>query len=1275
MSTPPNFDSLSEWKQYLRLGERLLEQPSVEKQCVFITDTINQLLGAEAYVWLSEPYFPLPGQENTNLLPNTKVSDLVRKTFDQQLSNFNFGNNSAFIGNNNSLKPTHITFPLISQDNMLGILEVKRSKGHYFDQKEMEFLEGFTAHAAVSMQIIRQVSIKNWHLEQLSLVRQVSEQVANVHELKLLCRRVSQLIQSTFGYYFVAIFLLNGKTKQLELKASSSAINLATQKNPTNMDINDGLVGYVARSGKEIIASDVSQEKLYKHYSNLPNTRSEATFPLKIDKKTLGVLDIQSDKLNAFNENDIVVFSSLANSIAIAVQGAELFESLSLRAEQISVIFEVSQAINSFLDLDELLEKIIQIIQKRFGFEYIHIFTVHQGRRKIFYQAGSIPQSEQLIKVDFAFNLDDDGIISWVVQNGIIAISNDTSLDDRFNKQNVATIGKQSELVVPLMYGGELLGVLDIQSTEKNAIDEHDLFIFEAIASTISSALRNAYLFRSEQWRHKVAESFRSVISMISANTDLDTLLNNILDKLNQNLPCDASSIWLLEKNTENLDALSPDTLVLTATWNIKKEQLLETVSKNPETWELLELALKNPEPTIRSMEDPRGPLGLALGFPKDYSSIAAPLRIGDQILGLLTLAHHTSRRYGDEAKIMSMTFANYAAVAIHNTSLYADAQEQAWMSTVMLQVSQACQSNETTEDLLESMVRLTPLLVGIKRCAFYLWHPYENYFFLKAEYGFNYPPNPVWTKEVPAAFQLLNSYNPIYIQDMVEELGFSENSETNNNSTIVLLPMRARGDLLGAFLVVHEAQNSTIDNQFSDDTLSILQGIVQQTAVSLDNMRLLEARQEEAYITAVLLQVAQAVVTQPNLAETFDTIVNLLPILIGVNACIIYMPDEEIENGYKIVGAYADSHDQLEVFSSKDFCEDNPLLNFVTKFNQITYSYISDEEFTSDYCFHVKPMPYIQDMKVEVSEHMLLAFPINLKGELLGILLTKEDNLSAQYFDKRIELMNGVSQEISLAIQNYFLQKDIVKREKLEQEIQLARQIQKTFLPDSLPVLPGWQIQTRWETALQVGGDFYDIIFLSNHRIGLVIADVADKGLAASLYMTVSRTLIRAFGQTIADPGGILSAVNNLLVGDTPSGMFVTAIFAILDLKTGMLYFANAGHNRPIIIRSKHSDYEELQSGDIALGVIEDVQYRNMEISLDPGDLILFYTDGLTETFSIDGEEYGVSKSIEFLKKHHHLDVNEIFEKLDLELYDYRNREPASDDLTLIGLKRDKIS
>ncbi len=1273
MSSSPDSQAIPEWKQYLQLGEKLLDQPTVDKQCLFISETVKNLLGSDAKVWLSEPYFPLQGSLEQEVLPHANVSDVVRESFDRQLEAFNQGINVPYICKNKPSKPTKIAIPLISQDNMLGVLEVERENGPAFEKGEINFLEGLAAHAAVSMQIIRQVSLKNWRMEQLSLVRKVSEQIADVHDLKSLCEKVTNLIQSTFDYYFVSIYILNGKTRSLELKASSGVPSLDSFEPTSSISINDGIIGHVARNGSEMVVSDISKEKIFKKNNHHANTKSEATFPLKMDKKTLGVLDIQSDQMDAFSENDIVVLGSLANSIATAVQDAELYGSLSQRADQISIIFEVSQVINSFLDMDELLEKIIQIIKKRFGFNFVHIFTVHTGRRKIFYEAGSTNESQDLIDQGFSFDLDDEGIISWVANNGIIAISNDISQDERFGKQNILSTSYNSELVVPLIYGGEIIGVLDIQSEIINAIDEHDLFIFEAIATTISSALRNAFLFRSERWRRQVAESFRSVINMISANTELDTLLCNILEKLNQNLPCDASAIWLLDSNYDSFETLTPNSLNLASTWNISKEKLITALTEDSETWALMELALKESEPTIRTKEDPYGPLGLALEFPPDYSSIATPLRIGDQIMGLLTLAHHTARRYGDESKIISVTFANYAAVAIQNARLYSDSQEQAWISTVMLQVSQACQTSETTEDLLESMVRLTPLLVGVKKCAFYLWNPYENYFFLKSEYGFESPPNPVWSKEVPAAYQVLNAYNPIYVLDLQEELLFDSSIGTSENSTVVLLPMRARGDLLGAFLVFHDKTDTNLENNLSNDTLSILQGIVQQTAVSLDNMRLLEARQEEAYITAVLLQVAQAVVTQPNLSDTFDTIVNLLPILIGVNACAIYMPDQDYENSFRAVGVYSDNDVHTSIFTSQEFCEQNPLLSFVYKFNQIAYAYFSNEDLENENIQSIKPLPYIQELKVDITEHMIIAFPINLKGELLGILLTKEENLSAQYFEKRIELLNGVSQEISLAIQNYSLQKDIVKRQKLEQEIHLARQIQKTFLPDSLPNLPGWQIQIRWETALQVGGDFYDIIALPNNRVGLVIADVADKGLAASLYMTVSRTLIRAFGQTIADPGGVLTAVNNLLVGDTPSGMFVTGMFAILDLETGQLIFSNAGHNRPIIIRSKNSETEELSQGDMALGVMEDIQYRNMEISLEPNDLILFYTDGLTELFSSDEEQFGIERVNEFLKRNHHLSVNEILNNLDQELTTFRNGQAPSDDLTLIGLKRDK--
>lgn len=1264
-------NAIPDWKLYLQLGEELIEQPSIKKQCDLIRKTIRNILDASSKVFLSGPYFPLPGELDYEVLPNIHTNKIIRTAFEKQLSIFRKGENVTIIEKIPLENPHKLAIPLVSQDNMLGILEVSRKKTS-FSKDEIEFLVGLALHASVSMQIVRQVTIKNWHTEQLSLVRKVSEQIANVLDLQELCTRLTALIQETFNYYYVAIFLVNGKKRTLELKANKGAVPTAKLPQNYSVQMGEGIVGSVAKLGKELIAQNVKNENLYKEYAQLNETISEASFPIKINKKILGVLDIQSDQADGFHEYDIVVLNALANSIAIAVQDADLYGSLQRRADQMATIFEVSHAINSILNLDELLEKVINTLMSRFGNDEVHFFTVHPGRNKIFYQSGS-GKYKTLYK-DLSFNIEDSkSVISWVARNGISAISNDVSQDLRFKNKGILFHNNLSELIVPLQYGNEILGILDVQINQKNAFDEHDLFLYEALAATISSALRNAILFRSEQWRHQVADSFRNVIGLISSNIATDKLLSDILDHLNNNLPCQASAIWLLDKQTTEIPVnLSSKDLKLASTWGVQREDLQRVINNEPEVWKLLEMAFNNPEPTIRPPEGVLGPLGCAMGFPRDYSSISAPLKIGNTTLGLLTLAHNTSGRYGPEAKEMTMTFANYAAIAIHNSRLFSESQEQAWISTVLLQVAQTCQSSGSITDLLYSMARLTPLLVGINKCAFYTWDNYENHLSLKAEYGFQLFINLTIEKEIPAIYQLRQTLKPIFIQDPKEDLGIMDPFNFGDIGTLVLLPLSVRDEFLGAFLVAHASKDDNQQtNQFSNQTLSILQGISQQTAVTMDNLRLIEARQEEAYITAVLLQVAEAVVSQNNLVDTFETIVNLLPILIGVNACVIYLPEETDSMNFSAVSAFADRNEDIHLLKSTELIQNLPLLPFVQNTNQIAIAYASDNKININSWKQIVPLPLLDSATTILQDNMLIAYPVMIKDELLGILLTKEDKLLPQYFNKRIELLVGVSQEIALAIQNHKLQKDIVLREKLDQEMRWARQIQESFLPESIPHNEGWEIEARWETALQVGGDFYDVIPISNSKLGLVIADVADKGLAAALYMTVSRTLIRAFGQTVSDPAGVLKAVNNLLVGDTPSSMFVTAIFAMLDIKTGKLTYANAGHNLPLIFRASTQSVEEFCKGEMALGVIEDVDYKNSIVNIEPEDIILFYTDGLSEAFSSDNQIFGSQRIKELILHSENKSVNQTLVKIEEGLSDFRNGNPASDDLTMIVVKR----
>ena len=198
------------------------------------------------------------------------------------------------------------------------------------------------------------------------------------------------------------------------------------------------------------------------------------------------------------------------------------------------------------------------------------------------------------------------------------------------------------------------------------------------------------------------------------------------------------------------------------------------------------------------------------------------------------------------------------------------------------------------------------------------------------------------------------------------------------------------------------------------------------------------------------------------------------------------------------------------------------------------------------------------------------MAVPISIKNDLFGVMLIEEAENGRRFRSRRIEIINGIAQQAALAIQNDLLQQEMVVRERLETEVQLARQIQQTFIPQSLPTHEAWQFAARWRTARQVGGDFYDVIELPNNKLGLFIADVADKGMPAALFMALTRTLVRAAVNEMHSPVDVLRRVNDQLLPDTRQGMFVTAVYGVLDMESGEFTFVNAGHNPPFWVKDE---------------------------------------------------------------------------------------------------------
>lgn len=1261
MATPeriPNFEEV------VRLGEHLLGLPNTLAQIETISQYLQEKIEGQCSFWFAQPHYPLPGEPEIPLLSDPSSPILAKHCAHQRSPILTDNPDSTTPASS----PCAIGLPLILRETFLGVLLVFRE--HPFHQDEIRFLEFLSAHLALVFQAFRQERIKIWRTEQLALVRAITAQITRFTDVISLCHQIAHQIQETFDFYYVGLFEMDKTSGVLRFCASAGKDTPKYHQDFDTIHLGQGIVGNVAQTGQEIVARNVQMEPRYRFSSALPHTLSEAAFPIRHGERLLGVLDLQSERPNAFHEYDLVLFRSLADTIAIAFESIKLYQTLAHRADRISALLEISHALTSILDLDRLLEEVVKAIQRWFGYPYVHLFSVHQGRRKIFYEAGSGARSKAFEEHRVSYDLDDPtGIIPWVAREGKLYLANDVETDPLYRPSPLPPETTQSELAIPLAYGGEVLGVLDLQSDHRNAFDPEDLPYLEALGASIAIAMRNAMLYRAESWRRQVADSFRDIAGLISENIHLDELLERILAELERNLPCEAAAIWLLEEPYRP-ETLNPPTLRLAAVHGITAQQL-EWITAQDEIQKWLESALAQTEPIIRRPLDPYDPLGLALEFPPDYSAILAPLRAGGQPLGLLLLGHHTAGRYGSEALLIASTLASYAAVAIQNNRLFTSAQEQAWISTILLQVAETSQALRSAEELAETLTRLIPLLVGVKQCAIFVWDEARHAFFLLAEHGLpsSFSPHTPFDNRIPAVARLLETKSPIFIQDPAEELAFWGVDLETSQGIYLILPLLSREEILGALLIGYYPERVSNDYPMDPQLFAILQGIAQQAAMALENIRLLEARQEEAYVTAALLQVAQAIVSQSNLEDILDTTVHLIPILVGAEACAIYLWDAEREE-YHLIKAFDQQHHHLTELEGTRYPRgEAPVLDFLHQYDTLVACPLHHSNLpVTEWAKH----PLVADEATEAdATYRLLGIPLSIKGERYGALLVRDALYPTASQEHRLEIITGIAQQVALAIQNEHLNREMLKRERLEREVQVARQIQKTFLPTRLPTHTGWDLHVYWETARQVGGDFYDIIRLPQHRWGLVVGDVSDKGVPAALYMTVARTLIRAFalsGQP--SPARVLQKVNRSLLFDSPDGLYVTAIYTILHLEEGRIEFANAGHNWPLILRA-NGDVETLSSSGTALGILSQIRLENQTALLLPGDFLLLYTDGLTEMFSEEGEVFGETRFIHTVRNAPRFSAEALVEYIKATIEDFRGSAPPSDDSTLLVIHR----
>jgi sigma-B regulation protein RsbU (phosphoserine phosphatase) len=480
---------------------------------------------------------------------------------------------------------------------------------------------------------------------------------------------------------------------------------------------------------------------------------------------------------------------------------------------------------------------------------------------------------------------------------------------------------------------------------------------------------------------------------------------------------------------------------------------------------------------------------------------------------------------------------------------------------------------------------------------------------------------------------------DPRFCPGLEEQIGFEIRS-------LICVPLLRKGRLIG----VVSALNKTDGKKFDQEDLALFSSLADQIAIALDNSDLFSKLKKKTLETETLLEVEKSLSSTLNLNELLEIILDSLQKVVKYDAAGIFLVDknkQEIEH-IKARGFDPALEPDLKLKIGEG------LAGWAAKTRQglIVPNVQQDSRYV--------------EARVETKSEMVV--PILAENQMIGV-FNLESDVADAYDQDDLELLEAFASLAAVSLERARQHEEILEKRKLEEELSIAKRIQQSFLPRRKPQLPGFDISGINIPSETVGGDYYDFIPIIDKQIGMVVGDVSGKGIPAALIMASFRAGLIAEIRNNYAIRSIMYKVNNLLFESTEPDIYVTAVYGVLDTKNSIFTFSNAGHNAPIW-RRVDGEMEYLTEGGIALGMFENSKYEERPLGLKPGEIIVFYTDGVTEAKNESEEEFGTRRLKRVISESHQLGARQIRENIRSAVEDFTGLLRQEDDLTMIVVK-----
>ena len=463
---------------------------------------------------------------------------------------------------------------------------------------------------------------------------------------------------------------------------------------------------------------------------------------------------------------------------------------------------------------------------------------------------------------------------------------------------------------------------------------------------------------------------------------------------------------------------------------------------------------------------------------------------------------------------------------------------------------------------------------------------------------------------------------------------------------TLVALPLVGRGRLIG----VVEAVNK-LSGEFTQNDVDILTGLNNQIAVAIENAYLYREARREALEKTLLYEIGQKLSGKLSLQEVLAAILDSLKQVVNYQSGGVFLCDDRglDLNAIYTIGYAAESERWLHLK-----CDEGLVGAAATSGKEVLV-----DDVTTDSRY----------IKANESTRSEIAVPIKVSDRVIGVINLESTEQNA--FDRRhISLIRAFASQAGISIERARLHEKNLIAKQLEVQLGVARDTQRTFLPKKDPVIPGYDISGQNTPSGQVGGDYYDFIRIVDSHLGIAIADVSGKGMPAALIMASFRASLIAEIRNNYSIRTIGRKVNALLCESLEQGMFVTAVYGVLDSVNHIFTFANFGHNPPLLFRQDGS-VELLKEGGVVLGVNKDAAFEERAFMLQPEEMIVMYTDGVTEVFNEAGHEFGLPSLTELIRTNRNRKSAEIADAIRVAVSSFAAPTHVFDDITVVVIKR----